>query len=248
MRRLLSLAGVAGFLVVWEAVYRFGVFNPILVTSPEAVAFGVLREITSADGLHSISLTLSRVVIGFGLGLLGGVALGLPIGYYAALSQALERLIDFFRSIPTASLFPLFLIFFGIGDAAKIASAVWGTGLVILVNTIYGVRNGNPTRRMVARIHHMRGPTYFMKVVLPDALPFIAAGARTAISICLIVVVVTEMFLGTTSGLGKAIYYAAMVYQTTQMYAYIVITGLLGYSLNLLFVMLEQRIVHWSGK
>jgi NitT/TauT family transport system permease protein len=100
---------------------------------------------------------------------------------------------------------------------------------------------------MVARSLKASRWQIFWKVVLPDALPEILIGLRTGISIALIVVLMTEMFLGTTRGLGQMIYNAQIMYDTSTMFVGILTCGLLGYFLNKLLLLVEYRAVHWKG-
>jgi NitT/TauT family transport system permease protein len=176
------------------------------------------------------------------------VPVGLLLGYSKAIYESMEVVVDFFRSIPVFCLFPLFLVFFGIGDTAKICTAAWSSSFIILVNTMYGVRNSTKTRRMVAQTMGATKVQILCEVIVPDALPDIVVGMRNGLSLALIVVVVTEMFMGTRFGLGREIFDASMVYQIPRMYAAILVTGLLGYALNKIFVLIERRVVHWAGK
>jgi NitT/TauT family transport system permease protein len=145
------------------------------------------------------------------------------------------------------AVFPLFLLVFGLGDPAKIAIAAWSGSLIIVVNTMYGVRTSKASRQAAARVFGASRLQVFTKVVVPDALPQIVAGLRISVSLCLIVVVVAEMFMGTRAGIGMAIYNAGLLYETPKMLAGIVVAGLLGYAVNKIFVVAERRIVHWSG-
>jgi len=88
----------------------------------------------------------------------------------------------------------------------------------------------------------------FARVILPDALPYITAGLRTALSLTIIIVVILEMFIGTHKGLGRLIYDAHMTYEIPAMYATIIITGLIGYGMNKGFIKLEEEIIHWGGR
>jgi NitT/TauT family transport system permease protein len=169
------------------------------------------------------------------------------MGSYARLHQFLEVVVDFFRSIPVAALFPLFLLVFGIGNIGKVAITTYSTSLIIMINTIYGVHNAsNMRRRVAASLGANRWQIFFM-VTLPDSLPTIAAGIRTAVSLGLIVVLVGEMFMGGAAGLGQKIYEWGLLYRVPEMYAAIIVTGTLGYCLNKVFVFFENRIIHWRG-
>jgi NitT/TauT family transport system permease protein len=88
----------------------------------------------------------------------------------------------------------------------------------------------------------------FTKVILPETLPQVFVGLRTAVSIALILVVVTEMFIGTTLGLGYRIYNDQLMYKTSEMYALILLVGIIGYVLNQCFALAEKKLVHWGGK
>jgi NitT/TauT family transport system permease protein len=152
-----------------------------------------------------------------------------------------------FGHVPVIALFPLFLICFGLGNQSKFTIAAWSSSLVILLNTMYGVQHSSALRRMVARSLKASEWQVFWKVVLPDALPEILVGLRTGVSIALIVILMTEMFLGSSNGIGQMIYNAHLIYDTPRMYVGILTSGLLGYVLNLVLVGSEQRLVHWKG-
>jgi NitT/TauT family transport system permease protein len=161
---------------------------------------------------------------------------------------SLEIIVDFFRSIPVTAMFPIFLVFFGLGEDSKIAIAAWVTILYVLINTLYGVRHTSEARRMVARVFRATPWQIFTKVIFPEALPHIFVGMRLSVSMSLVLVVAAEMMMGTNIGLGKRIFESALTYSVSEMYATIIITGMLGYISNKLFVQAEKRIVHWSSR
>jgi NitT/TauT family transport system permease protein len=197
--------------------------------------------------VDDLATTFVRLVLGLGLGIAIGVPLGLLMGSSDWVYRLLEVVMDFFRSVPVVALFPLFVLVFGVGDVSKVATTAYSTSLIILINTIYGVHNASAMRRKVADSLGASRFQVFFKVTLPDALPEIAAGVRTALSLGLIVVLMTEMFLGTQMGLGQRIYEWGLVYRVPEMYAAILVTGILGYVLNKVFVFGEKRIIHWRG-
>lgn len=108
---------------------------------------------------------------------------------------------------------------------------------------MYGVNHANPTRRMAARTMGIKGLGLFRTVILWDALPQVLVGVRTALSLALVLVVVSEMFLGGGGGLGRRIYDAQLMYRIEEMYSCIIIVGVVGYTLNRLFVLAERRLV-----
>ncbi len=235
-------------LCLWQLISYFKFVSPLFLASPYDVFTHLTASFQSGSMLTDIAHTLYRVLIGFGIATIIGVPLGLLMGYSSKVYNALEFTVEFFRGIPTTALFPLFLLVFGIGDQAKFAVTAWGAGLVILINSMYGVHLGKELRVRVANTMKIKGSALFTKVIFPEALPQIFSGFRVAISLSLIIVIVTEMFIGTDAGLGKRIIDSQLVYQTADMYAAILITGVMGFILNKIMMLVENKVVHWKGK
>jgi NitT/TauT family transport system permease protein len=162
--------------------------------------------------------------------------------------RSVEFLIDFFRSTPSSALIPLFLLIFGITDINKIAIASFGSMLIVLFNSAYGVMNAKKTRVMAAQIMGVSKWHVFKDVMLMESLPQTFVGLRSAVSMALVIVIVAEMFIGSETGLGHRIIDAQQVFNVKEMYCSILVTGALGYGLNLLFLLVEKRLIHWSGK
>lgn len=247
MRRSL-LIGPIIFLGIWSLVTYIGLVEPIFIPPPTIVFVRMVDLVFNGAILDDIAQTLLRLLLGFGLGAIVGVLIGMIMGYFHRIYDSLEALVDFFRSVPVTSLFPLFLLFFGIGDLAKVFIAAWSSSLIILINTMYGVRHSSVIRQLVVKTMKANKRQLFTEVIIPNALPEIFVGFRTGVSLALIVIIVSEMFLGTRVGLGQVIYNSSLLYETATMYAAIGYTGIMGYGLNKLFIFIERRIVHWVGK
>ncbi len=235
-------------LLLWTLLTAFKLVDPFFLPSPLKVAERMVALLGDVTTYGHLLKTFYRMMVGFSLAALIGIPLGIVLGYWDKVYQSVEFIIDFFRSFPATAIFPLFMLAFGLGDASKIALVVFGCSLLILVNTTYGVRSCSRTRRMVAETMRASEAYIMAKVVLPEALPQISAGLRLALSLSLIIVVVLEMFIGTKRGLGYMIYNAHMTYQIADMYAFIVMAGLIGYLLNQGYVKLEEKLIHWAGK
>jgi NitT/TauT family transport system permease protein len=203
---------------------------------------------STGDIFPDLGLSVMRWVVGLAIGIAIGIPFGLIMGYSSKVYSSFEVVVDFFRSIPVISLFPLFLVFFGIGNVSKIAIAAWTAFLAVLINTMYGVKHAKEMRLMVAKALRANRFQIFTKIIAPDALPEIFVGIRISVSMSLILVVASEMMMGTNVGLGRRIYDAGLMHKMSEMYAVIIVAGLLGYFFNKLFVLLENRIVHWAGK
>ena len=251
MNRILPALGtVCLVLFVWQVLSLLQWIPAVLIPSPIKV-FGIVPDLASTGDLSiwpDLLATLFRVLLAFSVAVLIGLPIGLLMGYFESVYMALAFLIDFFRSIPATALFPLFLLLFGVGDESKIAVAGFACMLIVLFNTMYGVHQAKKLRITVARIMGLSGFSLFSKVIFWDALPFIFSGFRLSISLALIVVVVTEMFIGTNLGIGHRILDAQLVYNVPEMYAAIIFAGTLGYLLNFVMALIEVRMVHWAGK
>ncbi len=243
-----AFIGPLALLLIWYLISAFQWVNPFFLPSPWSVLLELKKLLFSQEIYPHLGKTLYRMFSGYILAILLGIPLGIMVGYWEKAYNSLEFVIEFFRGFPATSLFPLFMLAFGIGDAAKIAIVIFSCSLVITINTLYGVRNSSKTRQMVAETMKASNTYIFARVILPDALPYITAGLRTALSLTLIIVVILEMFIGTDKGLGHLIYNAHMTYRIPEMYATIVITGLIGYGMNKGFIKLEEEVIHWGGR
>ena len=130
----------------------------------------------------------------------------------------------------------------------KSAIAAFAAWLVILFNVAYGVMNARRTRVLAARIMGASGPRIMRDVLVWESLQPSFVGLRSAVSMALVIVIVAEMFIGADSGLGNRIINSQQVLNVKSMYASILAAGALGYALNVLFLVAEKRIVHWSGR
>lgn len=242
------LIGPGVILVTWLGLTSLGIVSPLFLPSLPSLFKALYVGLIRGGILPDLGMTLYRVVIGFALGFMVGVPLGILMGVNERIYASIEVVIDFFRSLPAMALFPLFLLVFGLGDKPKIGIAFYATLLFMAINTVYGVRNCKEMRVMVARTFGASKTQILRKVILPSSLPGIFAGIRVSVSLAVVVVVVSEMFMGTVHGLGQRIYDASLMYRIPEMYAAILITGLLGYMLNKMCFLLERRFVHWAGK
>jgi NitT/TauT family transport system permease protein len=159
-----------------------------------------------------------------------------------------EFLIDFFRSTPSSALIPLFLMIFGVSDVNKVAIAAFGALLIVVFNSAYGVINARKQRVMAAKVMGATRWQIFKDVLVWESLQPSFVGLRSAVSMALVIVIVAEMFIGADSGLGNRIINAQQVMNVRDMYASILSAGVLGYVLNIVFLVVERRIVHWSGR
>src|SRR3989344_787288 len=241
MKLLKPLIGVLALFLIWEAVSFFGLIKPIFLPFPKEIIDSLARLIVTSDFYRHISYSLGRTFISFSIAALIGIPVGLAIGYFVKIKGYFEFTVDFFRTMPSPALIPLALVTLGIGDLSKIAVAAFSVSLIIIINTVYGVQGVKKTRRSVFAILNATKYQEFKKLILPEATPFIFSGLRTALSINLIVIIVTEMMIGTHFGLGYIIQTEQLMYNIPEMYSYIIVTGLIGFLLNKIILVIEKR-------
>ncbi|MES2956840.1 MAG: ABC transporter permease [Pseudomonadota bacterium] len=248
MRRLLPIIGPLLLFLVWDFVVRFKLISPILLPTPfatlQTLFSGLFGGTLFFDFMHTVWRTLQAFLIAAALGMPLGVLLGSNERAY----RSVEFLIDFFRSTPSSALIPLFLMIFGVSDVNKVAIAAFGALLIVLFNSAYGVINARKQRVMAARVMGASRWQVFKDVLVWESLQPSFVGLRSAVSMALVIVIVAEMFIGSENGLGHRIINSQQVMNVRDMYASILSAGALGYALNVLFLVIEKRIVHWSGR
>jgi len=236
------------FLLIWVLFSYLKLINPVLIPTPWTVMVKFAQLFFSGEIWSDLFATLYRLFFGLALSTVIGIPLGLLLGSSKRLSNSTEFLLDFFRSIPASALFPMFLLFFGIGDTSKISVVVFSCCLIIMIHTMYGVKNCKEARIKVAKVLKANKTAIFTKIIFPESLPHIFVGLRISISIALILVVVAEMFIGTKYGLGRLISDSHLMFRISTMYVAIFTTGILGYVLIKIFLLVETRVFHWAGK
>ena len=240
--------GVSLMLMLWLILSEAQIISGLFLAGPLSTANAALDLLKSGRAFYVAAVSLSRVFFAliFGGGM--GVAMGLILGTYPSLYSLFEVQIDFFRSIPTAALFPLFLVIFGIGNPAKLATATWAVFLLVLVGTMYGVKTVKQIRLDVCKVLGATRLQVFWYLTVRESMPHIFSALRLSVSLSLVVTVMTEMFFGTKTGLGHEIYNASLVFAVPELYAWILITGVVGYALNKGVVIIERKVIHWVGK
>jgi NitT/TauT family transport system permease protein len=246
--RLLPFIGPLVLFIVWDLVVRAGWIRAILLPPPSATIATLVTGLLGGPLLTDFAVTVWRTVQAFVIAAMVGVPLGVLLGSNEKAYRSVEFLIDFFRSTPSSALIPLFLLIFGVSDINKVAIAAFGAFLIVIFNSAYGVINARKQRVMAAKVMGASNWQIFKDVLVWESLQPTFVGLRSAVSMALVIVIVAEMFIGSDAGLGHRIIDAQQVLNVKTMYAAILAAGGLGYALNILFLVAERRIVHWSGR
>ena len=178
--------------------------------------------------------TLVSLGSGFLIGVVVAIILGTLIGSIPLLAEAVAPVVELMRAVPVVALLPVGLLVFGIGPAFQIATVAFGAVWPVLLNTIDGVRAVDPTVRDVMRSYHVTWGLRLTRVILPSASPNIIAGMRVAISLSVTVVILSEL-VGSTHGIGFIIRQAQDQFAIADVWAGMILLGIVGYLINLLF-------------
>lgn len=242
------LIGPALVILFWWGANNAHWVSDKLLPHPLSTFMSLGDSLMDGSMTKDLMATVYRTLYSFGLAALFGIPIGIVFGSNEKIYGMIEFLVDFFRSTPATAMFPLFLLVFGIGEFAKVAVAGFAAWLVVLFNVAYGVMNSRKTRILAARVMGASKWRVFRDVMFYESLPQTFVGLRMAISLALVVIIVAEMFIGSTNGMGHRIIDAQQVFDLQQMYASILMTGFVGYGFNAFFLIIEKWVVHWAGR
>lgn len=232
------------FLLAWELLPRWGVFDQTFLT-PFTDVLRELRALAENGTLWThVSVSLQRALLGFAIALGVGIPLGLLIGWYRYVGDVLSPLITAAYNTAPLALLPVFILLLGIGEISKVAIVVWACVFPIALNTITGVRTVDPLLVKSARSLGLGPLALFRKIVLPAAVPTIFTGVRMGGTYSVLVLVAAEM-VGAKSGLGFLITSSQFNFQIPSMYAGIFTISCIGITVNVVLVRIERRFSRW---
>lgn len=191
--------------------------------------------------------SLGRLSLGFALAVVLGILLGVLLGLARPVEIAVRPLTETARAIPGVALLPIAMMFFGTGETMKLVMIVFISMWPIVLNTIEGVRSVDPALRSVMASFRITPMDRFRNVYLPAAMPQIFSGARIALAVAVAVMVAVEMF-GTPGGVGYFIRNAQQTFRIVDMWTGLLILGLFGYLLNVVFRLMEDRVLRWHKR
>lgn len=240
------LLGVLVFLVViglWELWTRL---EPSFLFPPaSAVAERAWQVWPTSEFLTTVAApSLKRLAAGYAIGAGIGIAVGMVMGASPRIRRTVEPLVEILRATPPIAVVPAAIVILGLGDSMRITVIAFGVLFPVLVNSVDGVRAVSPEARDTASLLGLGFIERILRIYFPAALPSIFAGLRVALSIGLVMVVISE-FVGGSDGIGYYILFEQTTYNVNEVYGGILFLGLLGYVLNTLFLLAEQRVLAW---
>ena len=235
------------FLLAWEIAPRLGWLNRIFFPPLSEVLVAWWNLLVSGVLIDHIGISLQRAAIGFALGVVVAIPLGLLMGRYLLFEKVSDLLVQTLRNTSQFALLPVFILLLGIGEESKVAITFYSSVFFLLVNTISGVKSVDPLLIKAARSMGTSDFDLFRKVILPAAIPSIVAGARLAVKSSLVAVIGAEM-LAALSGLGFLFQISQLMMETADMYAGILTLTVIGLTVNYLLVWFERWATAWKGQ
>ncbi|MFM0168673.1 ABC transporter permease subunit [Paraburkholderia sediminicola] len=233
-------------LVLWEAAARLGLIAPQVLPAPSIVAETALDLARNGDLFVHLGVSLLRAVAGFVVGGVIGITLGIMVGF-SPLAQALfDRSIQMVRAVPFLAMLPLVIVWFGVGEVAKIFLVALAVLFPIYINTMLGIRQIDPKLMELAKVIGLNWTAIVRRIILPGAMPSILTGVRYALAHAWLALVIAET-LATTKGIGFLAMDAREFLQTNVILLTMIIYAIIGVVADALVRLLETHFLSWHA-
>ena len=240
-----SVVSVLCLLVIWELICQSGIVSSLFLPAPTAIISALLQMIADGEIGVSLAASLYRILAGFFIGSLVGLAVGLVTGTSALMDKIGTPIVNAIYPIPKIALLPLFILWLGIGELSKVTIIALGVFFPVAMNTYSGVKNVDTLLLKVAASFNASWWMTMKSVVLPNALPMIFAGLRLAAGTSLLLLVAAEM-IAAQVGIGALILHYGDLMITDRLMAGVIVLSLLGLVFNLILQFLERKAIPWK--
>lgn len=240
----MQVVALAVFLLLWEWVSAIRFIDPLFIGRPSGVARYLWNAF--ADGTIPIEAmwTLGATILAFALGSAAGIAFGLLFAVFPRLERIIDPVFSGLNSLPRVALAPLFLLWFGLGIASKVALGFSLTFFIVLSNTLAGARSVDRDFLVLSETLGASKATMFFKVTLPSAVPTMFAGLKLGLIYALLGVTAGEI-IASQHGLGQQLTFLASAFDTNGVFGVLAVLGVLGALLTKGMTALEARLLRW---
>jgi NitT/TauT family transport system permease protein len=244
--RIISIASPIGLLVAWEIAARLGFVDVRFFPAPTTIIAVLVDLARSGELMENVSISLQRIMLGFFLGGIPGIVIGIVMGISRPVRAFVDPLIAATYPIPKSSILPLILLIFGLGEMSKVMMVAIGVFYPVAINATAGVLQISPIYLDVGKSFKASRWDTFRTIALPGALPFIMTGVKLGMGLALILIAVAEM-VGARSGIGYMIWSAWETFSVGRMYAGLFIIALIGFVLSLAVNEVERWVIRWKA-
>ncbi|WP_329596781.1 ABC transporter permease [Streptomyces pseudovenezuelae] len=240
----LGAAGLAAFLALGEALPRIGLVKEAYFPPTSRIARAFADELADGTFWTALGDTLTGWALGLAIAASAGIVIGVIVSVVPYLREATASTIEFLRPIPSVALIPLAVLLYGSELRSVLLLVVYASFWQVLIQTLYGVQDVDPVADETARSYGLGTWARIRHVLWPTALPYVMTGVRLAAAVALILAITGELVMGAT-GLGARIAVAQNSQAVPEMYALIVVTGILGLLINVGARTVERRALAW---
>lgn len=232
-------------LLLWELVVRGNILDRRFFPPPTQIV-GVLEEmIISGELWEDVGISLQRILVGFTLGSIPGIIIGLLMGWFRGVRAFVDPIVAATYPLPKISLLPLLLVIFGLGEASKVATVAIAGFFLVLISTVHGVRHIDPVLVQAGKNYGASGPRLFTKVIFPAALPSIFTGLRLSLGVSLLIIVAAE-FVAANRGIGHLIWMSWSTLSMGKMYVGLVVIAFFGLLFTTGLKQLGEMLMPWA--
>jgi sulfonate transport system permease protein len=240
----LRVAGPIALLVAWWAASASGALNPAVLASPQQVASAAWQLWQSGQLQSAVGVSVLRAATGLAFGVSAGLVLGVITGFSRLGEELLDSPLQLLRALPFLSLVPLFMVWFGIGEEARVILIAVATSFPMYVSTAGGVRAVDPRLVEAMRTFGLSRWALVREVVLPAAMPSLLSGLRLSMTLSVIALIAAEE-INTTNGIGFLMAQAQTYSRTDILTVCVLLYGLLGLCVDLIVRGAERLLMPW---
>jgi NitT/TauT family transport system permease protein len=244
--RILSIASPLGLLLAWELAADAGLIDIRFFPAPSAIIAKLVEMARSGELTENVLISLQRIALGFLLGGVPAIAIGIAMGIWRPIRAIVDPLIVATYPIPKSSLLPLILLIFGLGEMSKVVMVAIGVFYPMAINATAGVLQINQIYLDVGKSFKASPWDTFRTIALPGALPFIMTGVKLGAGLALILIAIAEM-VGAKSGIGYMIWSAWETFAVAKMYVGLFVIALIGFAISLILNEIERWLIRWKA-
>ena len=243
--RLMSIGSPVALLLAWEAAARLGFIDIRFFPAPSAIIAVLIGMLASGELAEHILISLQRITLGFLLGGIPAVAIGVAMGISRPVRALVDPLIVATYPIPKSAILPFILLIFGLGEMSKVVMVAIGVFFPVAINATAGVLHISPIYLDVGKSFKASRWDTFRTIALPGALPFIMTGIKLGAGLALILIAIAEM-VGAKSGIGYMIWSAWETFAVAKMYVGLFVIALIGFGVSFLLREVERWVIRWK--
>ncbi|KIL49083.1 ABC transporter permease [Jeotgalibacillus campisalis] len=243
-KTILTIFSPVCLLLIWEFLSQSGLIDARFFPPPTSIVSTFFTLLISGELFAHINISLFRIFLGFLLGVIPAIIIGLCMGLYAPVRHFVSPIIMALMPIPTLALLPIILIIFGIGEVSKVVTIAGSVFFPVVINTVAGVISIEKIYLDVAKNYGAGRKDFFLKIALPGALPVMLEGIQMGQAIALLTIVAAEM-MGARSGIGYLIWTSYSAFLLKEMFVGLILISFFGYLFSLVLRGLQKKLLPW---